>query len=89
MSTRLADKESMPPFNTRHTRWSAYLAYTYTDATFQSGFVEAAGSNPAADADGNITINPGNRLYPAFQRTRAVFGATLRVTDPMDDRWCS
>jgi iron complex outermembrane recepter protein len=47
-------------------RWSAYLAYsytdTYTDATFQSTFVEAAGSNPAADANGNITINPGNRL---------------------------
>jgi iron complex outermembrane recepter protein len=41
-------------------RWSAYAAYTYTNATFQSGFVEAAGSNPAADANGNITINPGH-----------------------------
>ena len=50
-------------------RWSAYLAYTYTDATYQSGFVEAAGSNPAADANGNITINPGDRLpgVPAHQ----------------------
>jgi iron complex outermembrane receptor protein len=61
-------------------RWSAYLAYTYTDATFQSGFVEAAGSNPAADADGNITINPGNRL-PGVPAHQGKLGATLRVTD--------
>ena len=43
-------------------RWSAYLAYTYTDASFQTGFVEAAGSNPAGDADGNVTVGSGNRL---------------------------
>ena len=43
-------------------RWLAYVAYTYTDATFQSGFTESAGSNPAADANGNITIQPGNRI---------------------------
>jgi outer membrane receptor protein involved in Fe transport len=61
-------------------RWSAYLAYTYTDATFQTGFVEAAGSNPAANADGNIVINPGARLagIPAHQ---AKLGLTWRVTD--------
>ncbi len=47
-------------------RWSAFAAYTYTDATYQSGFVEAAGSNPAADADGNITVNPGNRVAREF-----------------------
>jgi outer membrane receptor protein involved in Fe transport len=43
-------------------RWSASLNYTYTDATFRSGFVESAGANPAADAFGNITIVPGDRL---------------------------
>ena len=32
-------------------RWLAYIAYTHTDATFQSGFIEASGSNPAADAE--------------------------------------
>ena len=52
----------MPSIQYKAPRWSAYLAYTYTDATYQSGFVEAAGSNPAADANGNITINPGDRL---------------------------
>ena len=52
----------MPASNTRRRAGPRMLAYTYTDATYQSGFVEAAGSNPAADANGNITINPGNRL---------------------------
>jgi outer membrane receptor protein involved in Fe transport len=60
-------------------RWSAYLAYTYTDATYQSGFVEAAGSNPAAGANGNITINPGNQL-PGVPVHQAKLGLTWRVT---------
>jgi iron complex outermembrane receptor protein len=61
-------------------RWSAYAAYTYTDATFQSSFVEAAGSNPAGDANGNITINPGNRL-PGIPAQQGKLGMTFRVTD--------
>lgn len=61
-------------------RWSAYLAYSYTAATYQSGFVEAAGSNPAADPNGNITINPGNRL-PSIPLNQAKLGVTWHVTD--------
>ncbi len=61
-------------------RWSAYLAYTYTSATYQSGFVEAAGSNPAADANGNITINPGSRL-PGVPLHQGKLGLLYHVTD--------
>jgi iron complex outermembrane recepter protein len=61
-------------------RWSAYAAYSYTDATYQTGFVEAAGSNPAADADGNITIQPGDRL-PGIPLSQGKLGVTWHVTD--------
>jgi iron complex outermembrane receptor protein len=61
-------------------RWSAYAAYTYTKATYQSTFVESAGSNPAADANGNITINPGDQL-PGVPLNQGKLGATYHVTD--------
>ncbi|HUN39940.1 MAG TPA: TonB-dependent receptor [Acetobacteraceae bacterium] len=60
-------------------RWSAYLAYSVTDATYQSGFVESAGSNPDADANGNITINPGDRL-PGVPLNQVKLGASWHVT---------
>jgi iron complex outermembrane receptor protein len=61
-------------------RWLAYVAYTYTDATFQSGFVESAGSNPAADANGNITVQSGNHL-PGIPANQAKLGVYYKVTD--------
>jgi iron complex outermembrane receptor protein len=61
-------------------RWLAYVAYTYVSATFQSGFVEASGNNPAADANGNLTIRPGNRL-PGIPANQLKFGANYKVTD--------
>lgn len=60
--------------------WSAYFAYSYNDATYQSGFVEAAGNNPAADAAGNITVKPGDRL-PGVPLHLIKFGVTYHVTD--------
>ena len=66
-------------------RWSAYVAYTYTDATFQTGFVEAAGSNPAGDANGNITVRPGNRL-PGIPAQQGKLGLTYKRHRRMDRR---
>jgi len=63
-------------------RWSAYIAYAYIDASYQTGFVEASGNNPAADANGNITIRPGDRL-PGIPANQIKLGGDYKVTD----RW--
>jgi outer membrane receptor protein involved in Fe transport len=52
----------------------AFIDYTYVEATYLSGYVESAGSNPAADANGNITIRPGDTL-PGIPRSVLKFGA--------------
>jgi len=61
-------------------RWLAYLAYAFIDASFQSRFVEAAGNNPAADSNGNITVRPGDRL-PGVPANQLKLGAYYVVTD--------
>jgi len=42
--------------------WSFSLDYTYTDATFRSALVLNSPDNPLADANGEITVRPGDRL---------------------------
>jgi iron complex outermembrane recepter protein len=59
----------------------AYVGYSYIDATFQSGFVESAGSNPDGDANGNLTIVPGDRL-PGIPANQTKFGASYQVFEP-------
>ena len=61
-------------------RWTVYVAYTYTDATFRTGFAEAAGNNPASDAHGNISVSSGNRL-PGVPTHQGKLGFTFEVTD--------
>jgi outer membrane receptor protein involved in Fe transport len=41
--------------------------------------VESAGSNPAGDADGNITIRPGDRL-PGIPANKVTAGLDVNVT---------
>jgi outer membrane receptor protein involved in Fe transport len=36
--------------------------YSYLDATYQTGFTESSPNNSSADADGQIYVQPGNRL---------------------------
>jgi iron complex outermembrane recepter protein len=59
-------------------RWYTYLAYSHIDATYQSGFVEASGENPAADPEGNITVQNGNKL-PGIPANQVKFGAYYKV----------
>ena len=61
-------------------RWLAYINYSFIDATFQNTFVEASGNNPAADLNGNITVQPGSRL-PSIPAHQLKVGAYYKVTD--------
>jgi outer membrane receptor protein involved in Fe transport len=63
----------------KNERWLVYLEYSYIDATYQSGFVESAGSNPDGDANGNETITPGDRL-PGIPANQIKLGIYYKVT---------
>jgi outer membrane receptor protein involved in Fe transport len=61
-------------------RWLAYIDYSFIDATFQSSFAEASVNNPAADLNGNITVQPGSRL-PGIPAHQLKVGAYYKLTD--------
>jgi len=61
-------------------RWMAYINYTYTDATFRSSFIESSPLNPFADANGNIAVQPGDRL-PGVPTNLVKFGFQYNATD--------
>ena len=61
-------------------RLLAWLGYSYTDATFKSGFTASSPNNPAADANGNIQVQPGNHL-PGIPTNLIKLGADYRLTD--------
>ncbi len=61
-------------------RWRAYLNYSYTNATFQSTFSASSPNNPLADANGNITVTPGDRL-PGVPTNLVKFGVQYKATD--------
>ncbi len=59
--------------------YDVYVNETFVEATYQNGFVESAGNNPASDANGNITIRKGDVL-PGVPRNVLKFGADVRPT---------
>ena len=61
-------------------RLLAWLAYSYTDAQFQTGFTELSENNPAADSEGNIQIQPGDRL-PGIPANLVKIGVDYKLTD--------
>jgi outer membrane receptor protein involved in Fe transport len=58
---------------------TAYVDYAYVDATTQTQYVESSGSNPAADAAGNLTVKPGDQLA-GVPRTTLKIGMDFDVT---------
>jgi len=60
-------------------RWTAWMGYTYTDATFQSAFTESSPDNPEADVNGNIQVQPGDRL-PGIPANQLKFGLQYKAT---------
>jgi outer membrane receptor protein involved in Fe transport len=61
-------------------RLLAWLGYSFIDATFQSGFTVSSPNNPAADANGNIQVQPGNHL-PGIPTNLIKLGADYQLTD--------
>jgi iron complex outermembrane receptor protein len=60
--------------------WNAYANYTFIDATFQSALILPSPNNPAANANGNIFVAPGDRI-PAVPQHRFKAGIEYAVTD--------
>jgi iron complex outermembrane receptor protein len=67
-------------FRLKTDRLLAWIAYSYIDATFQSGFTESSQNNPAADINGNIQVQPGDRL-PGIPSNLFKLGVDYKVTD--------
>ncbi len=63
----------------RQSRWSGAVAYSLIDATYRTPLALSSGS-PSADANGLITVTPGNRL-PLIPRHRVTLTADYAVTD--------
>jgi iron complex outermembrane recepter protein len=61
-------------------RWNAYANYTYVDATYQTTVLISSPNNPFANANGDITVNPGDHI-PAVPAHRFKAGAEYNITD--------
>lgn len=64
----------------KHARFKTWLNYAFIDASFQSAVTLASPLNPAADANGEIHVAPGNQL-PGVPRHRLKFGGSYAATE--------
>jgi outer membrane receptor protein involved in Fe transport len=60
-------------------RFDVYASYSFIDARFLDS-LQLASNSPAADADGNIQVSPGN-IIPAIPRHRFKAGFDYAATD--------
>ena len=63
----------------RSGNWLIYANYSFLDATYRFSGTLASPNNPFADANGNIFVNPGNRI-PGVPSQQAKFGADYAFT---------
>jgi iron complex outermembrane receptor protein len=61
-------------------RLSAWVAYSYIDAEFQTAFPESSQNNPGADATGTTQVKSGDRL-PGIPQHVLKLGADYKATD--------
>jgi outer membrane receptor protein involved in Fe transport len=61
-------------------RLVAWANYSYIDATFQNGFTVSSPDNPAAGADGSITVRSGDHI-PGVPTHLIKIGVSYRLTD--------
>jgi iron complex outermembrane receptor protein len=76
-STRRQGIETNLSYKADH--WSVYATYDFVDATFQSALTLPSSHNPLADANGNISVVPGDRL-PGIPQHQFKVGANYRLT---------
>ena len=60
-------------------QWSAFVRYTFLDATFRSNILLSSPNNPFANANGDILVHPGDRI-PSLPRHKLNVGIDWRVT---------
>jgi iron complex outermembrane recepter protein len=60
-----------------------HIAYSYVEATFQSTFEVSAESNSTADANGNILVQPGDRI-PLIPKHTGRLVADYAITSQWD-----
>jgi iron complex outermembrane receptor protein len=65
--------------NYRGQEWSGYAQFSYVDATFRSPLLLNSPSNPLQDGNGDIQVQPGDRL-PLIPLSRLKLGADYSVS---------